>query len=123
MDLAEQDMSTLTYNPPERRRHPRTKLQMMLHGIRLDPDGGDVRDTLQMVDISRGGMGALVDRWLHPGQRIVLSLPLGPEGRRRNVFASIVRCQKVQQEDQIGLEFDLAALGATAGYTAVAAAA
>jgi len=108
---------------PERRRHPRTRLQMVLHGIRLDPDGGDVQDTLQMVDISRGGMGAVTDRWLYPGQRIVLRLPLAPDGRRKNMYASVVRCQKVQEGYRVGLEFDLSTVGATAGYGAAAVAA
>ena len=116
-------MESIPYNPPERRRHPRTKLQMMLHGIRLDPDGGDVRDTLQMVDISRGGMGAVVDRWLYPGQRIVLSMPLDPEGRRKNVYATVVRCKKVQEGYRTGLAFDLAGVGATTGYRPAHAAA
>ena len=116
-------MTTVTYKPTERRRHPRTRLSMMLHGIRLDPDGGDVRDTLQMVDISRGGMGAVADRWLYPGQRIVLCLPMHPDGRRRNVYAAVVRCQKARQGYRIGLEFDRVGAGASAGYEAAAAAA
>ena len=116
MRLAEQDMANIQYKPPERRRHPRTKLQMVLHGIRLDPDGGDVRNTLQMVDISRSGMGAVVDRWLYPGQRIVLSMPLHPEGRRKNIYATVVRCRKIREGYRIGLEFDLVSLGATTSY-------
>lgn len=116
-------MTMVSYNPPERRKHPRTRLSMMLHGIRLDPDGGDVRDTLQMVDISRGGMGAVVDRRLRPGQRIVLCLPMHPDGQRRNVYASVVRCQKASEGYRVGLEFEFVAVGATAGYASAAAAA
>ena len=108
---------------PERRRHPRTQLAMMLHGIRLDPDGGDVCSTLQMTDISRSGMGALADRWLCPGQRIVLCVPLHSEGGRRNVCSTVVRCRKVQEGYRIGLQFDRGSLGATLGAAPVAAAA
>lgn len=96
---------------------------MMLHGIRLDPDGGDVCDTLEMVDISRGGMGVVTERWVYPGQRIVLSLPLHPDGRRKNVYATVVRCQKGQQGYRLGMEFDLSAVGATAGRLPIAVAA
>jgi len=95
---------------------------MMLHGIHLDPDCRDVQDTLQMVDISRSGMGAITDRWLYPGQRILLSLPLRSDGGRRNVAATVVRCHKVREGYHVGLEFDTQALGEATGYTAAVAA-
>jgi len=116
-------MNKVGYFPPERRRHPRTRLSMMLHGIRFDPDGGDVRDTLHMVDISRSGMGAKSDRCLYPGQRIVLSLPLRPDGGRRNLYATVIRCRKDQQGYHVGLEFDHAALGTMVGEAPAARAA
>ncbi|KKL44945.1 hypothetical protein LCGC14_2360600, partial [marine sediment metagenome] len=96
----------------ERRRHPRTQLKMTLHGVRLDPDGGDVYDTLQMTDISRCGLGALADRWLYPGQRIVLCLPLHPDGGRRNIYSTVIRCKKDRDDYHIGLEFDRGSLDA-----------
>jgi hypothetical protein len=70
------------YRPVDRRRHARTRLAMTLGCIRLDPDGGDVVDSLHMTDISLGGLGAYCNRPYYPGQRIVLSLPLS--GERRN---------------------------------------
>jgi len=100
---------------------------MTLHGIRLDPDGGDVYDTLQMQDISRSGMGAVSDRWLYPGQKIVLCLPTHPSSGRRNLAATVVRCQKAQDGYGIGLEFDHGSLNSAVGAppqrAAVAAAA
>ncbi len=108
---------------PERRRHPRTRMQMMLHGIRLDPDGGDVRDTLHMVNISRSGMGAVADRWLYQGQRIVLCLPLHPDGGRRNLYATVIRCGKDDDGYQVGLQFDHASLDASIVTPVTAAAA
>ena len=106
-------MNSVRYYPPERRRHPRTQLRMTLHGIRLDPDG-DVYDTLQMKDISRGGMGALTDRWLYPGQKIVLRLPKHPDSGRGNLSATVVRCQKSPDGYDIGLEFDNVGLNSAA---------
>lgn len=116
-------MSTTHYSPPERRRYPRTHLQMMLQGVRLDPDVGDVQNTLHMVDISRGGMGVVSDNWLYPGQRIVLSVPLHPEGGRSNLNATVVRCRKVEDGYRAGLEFDPSALGLAAYEAPVAMAA
>jgi len=72
----------------------------------MDPDGGDVLDKIQMMDISRSGLGAFSRRPFYPGQRIVLSLPISPEGRRRNVHATICRCRAIQDGYRIGLEFD-----------------
>jgi hypothetical protein len=116
-------MTTVSSMLPERRRHPRTRLQMTLRGIRLDPDGGDVSDTLRMVDISRSGMGAVFDRWLYPGQRLVLCLPLHEDGGRRNINASVRRCTKVAEGYRVGLQFDLDCLQACEPTPELAAAA
>ena len=108
----------------ERRRHPRTPLKMKLSGIRLDPDGGDVVDSLSMVDISRSGMGAICRRPFYPGQRIVLCLPISPEHGRRKIYATAVRCKECQDGYRVGFEFDSASLAGqfNADTPAVAAA-
>ncbi len=103
---------------PERRRHGRTKLQMRLKGIRLDPDGGDVVDTLQTVDISRSGLGAYGDRGFYPGQRMVLCLPVSQQSGRRSIYATIVRCRQLNQGYEVGLEFDSNAVGEWCGTAA-----
>jgi len=96
---------------------------MTLHGIRLDPDGGDVHDTLQMKDISRSGMGAVADRWLYPGQKIVLCLPVHPDAQRKNITATVVRCQKQQEGYRVGLEFDHVGQHSSVGVSHAVAAA
>ncbi|MDY6913526.1 MAG: PilZ domain-containing protein [Planctomycetota bacterium] len=105
-------MTAREQHPAERRRHPRTQLQIAVNSIRLDPDGGDVTDTLHMVDISRNGMGAVCDRSFYPGQRLVLCLPLSPAKGRRNIYARVVRCRPREDGYHVGLQFDLSALGA-----------
>jgi hypothetical protein len=121
--MLEMHMNTARYFPPERRRHPRTRLHLMLHGINLDPEAGEVRDTLEMLDISRGGMGAIADRWMYPGQKIILCLPLHPEGGRRNVYATVIRCGRQQGGYRVGLQFDHAAVSAVQGLGLARAAA
>ncbi len=116
-------MNNLQAFLPERRRHTRTQLNMMLHGIRLDPEGGDVHDTLQMMDISRSGLGAVSDRWLYPGQKVLLCLPLHPQGARKNMYATVVRCTKASDGYRIGLEFDRVVFGTSIGSPVAAAAA
>jgi len=95
----------------ERRRHPRTTLQMTVQGIRLEPEGGDVVETLHMIDISRCGMGAVSDRPFYPGQRMVLCLPPSPLGGRRNIYATAIRCRQCHEGYLVGLEFDNVSLG------------
>ncbi len=112
------------YRPADRRRHPRTSLAMTLGCIRLDPDGGDVVDSLHMTNISRSGLGALCRRSYYPGQRIVLNLPLPAGGGRRNVYATTVRCAQADKgEYGIGFEFDSPYVGSSFAQTQTVAAA
>ena len=91
------------YRPADRRRHPRTSLAMTLGCIRLDPDGGDVVDSLHMTNISRSGLGALC---------------------RRNVYATTVRCAQADKgEYGIGFEFDSPYVGSSFAQTQTVAAA
>ena len=110
-------MTEIPTSLPERRRHARTQLRMNLRVIRLDPDGGDVIDLLRMVDISKGGIGAISDRQFYPGQRIVLCLPLSSHSGRRNIHAKVVRCRQKESGFCIGLEFDSISVGAWGGYS------
>ncbi len=113
-------MNDYTGTWAERRRHPRTALRMSLSCIRLDPDGGDALDALDMTDISRSGMGAICERPFYRGQRIVLHLPAGETRGRRNIYASVVRSQPSNSGYRVGLEFDRAS--AAAWYSAPVAA-
>jgi hypothetical protein len=78
---------------------------MALRGLRLDPSG-DLVDIFHMLDISRGGMGAIVDRPYYRGQRVVMSLPVLEDGSRRSVYASVVRCRGDRDGYQVGLRFE-----------------
>ncbi len=116
-------MLRTTYSPKERRRHSRTQLDITLQGIRLDPDGGDVLNSLRMIDISKSGMGVLSDRPLYRGQRLVLALPFGVSSERRNVYASVVHYRSAQDNYHVGLEFDRASVGNWCGINGAVAAA
>jgi hypothetical protein len=113
--------STMTF-PMERRRHTRTQLQMTLRSIRLDPECGDVVDCLHMQNISRSGLGAIVDRPFYPGQRVVLFLPVQGQGRK-NVYARVVRCSQVRHAYEVGLEFETMSVGSWCGAPTEAVAA
>ncbi len=99
----------------ERRRHARTPHGVSILSVRLDPDGGDVVDNLEMVDISRSGMGATADRFFRRGQRIILSLPSDSDSGYRSIYATIVQCHQDGEDYRVGLEFDTTSAGAWGG--------
>ena len=107
-------MHDTTNNMAERRRHPRTQLKMTLPCLRLDPDGGDVIDSLQTVDISKSGIGAYCERPYYPGQRILLNLPISKTRGRRSIYASVVRCKPDQDGYHIGLQFEASSAASSA---------
>ncbi len=90
----------------ERRRHPRSTKRMKVNAIRLDPDGGDVVDTLETCDISRSGIGAISGRFFYPGQRVIVGVPLTDKNGRRNIYATVIRCRECEGGFHIGFAFD-----------------
>lgn len=118
-----QSMTTAT-NPRERRLYPRTQVQMTVQVLRMEPNGGDLVDQIQMVDISRGGIGAMTDRAFYPGQRLVLKLP-APGMDVRSICGTVRRCHRRGEQHMIGVEFDhpIASLCVDSESSSVAAAA
>jgi len=105
----------------ERRRHPRTYVQVTLQAIRLDPDGGDVVETLHTTDISRGGIGAMTGKPFYPGQRLMVVLSGSYGGPARSMCTTVVRCRPEQDGYRVGLKFDSSAMGAWCGISGAAA--
>jgi len=89
----------------ERRMHPRTQVRMPVQAIRLDPDGGDLVHRMEMIDISRGGMGLVSNRSYYPGQRLVLKLP-APGMGVRSICAVVRRCRPDGERYRLGIQFD-----------------
>ncbi|MCY2931816.1 MAG: PilZ domain-containing protein [Planctomycetota bacterium] len=90
----------------ERRRHGRVHLEMALQAVRLETDNVDVVDRLHMIDVSRGGVGAISDRSYYPGQRVLIYLPLTGQSGRRVLYATVRRCRRHAQGYHLGMEFD-----------------
>lgn len=106
----------------ERRQHQRLCLQIKLQCIRLDPEGGDVVDTIETTDISRTGLGAISMRPYYPGQRILVCMPMSSQNGRRNIYGTIIRCRQLEEGYHLGVQFDGMALAGFANGPAVAAA-
>ena len=97
----------------ERRRHSRASVHIGVRCIRLDPYEGDVIDKVDMVDLSRGGVGVVSDNWYYPGQKVVVCLPAAAEHGKRQIRATVRRCLSRQEDGyHIGFEFDHNSLNA-----------
>lgn len=94
---------------------------MPLWCLRLDPDGCDVVDVLDTVDISHSGVGVRAERLYYPGQRMVVSLPMSDAQGHRNIYATVVRCQPQDRSNRIGLRFDSASIGSWCGISGMPA--
>ncbi|MDP6636794.1 MAG: PilZ domain-containing protein [Phycisphaerae bacterium] len=109
----------------ERRRHSRASVHVGVRCIRLDPHEGGVIDEVDMVDLSRSGVGAVSDNWYYPGQKVVVCLPADTDHGKRQMQATVRRCLSRQEPGyRIGLEFDHNSLNnwSSLSSTAVAAA-
>lgn len=117
-------MTSVDTYPPERRMYPRTQVQMRVQVLRLDPNEGDLVDELQMVDISRNGIGAVCERMFYPGQRLIMKLPAAGMDVR-NIRGQVRRCDRLDDRFIIGVEFDhpIASLCVDGSGASVAAAA
>ncbi len=108
----------------ERRRHPRTMLQLGVRCVRLDPHEGDVIDRIHTVDSSRSGLGAVSDLAYYPGQRVILCMPRQDGDGDRRVYATVRRVRSDKRDGyQLGLEFEHVSLGSwgtASNLTAVA---
>ena len=106
----------------ERRLYPRTQVRMPVQVTRMDPDGGDLLEQIEMMDISRGGLGALAGRWHYPGQRVVLRLP-APGMSVRSICGIIRRCAAADGMFHLGIEFERPLTSLCADEPRIAAAA
>jgi hypothetical protein len=106
----------------ERRLYPRTQISMPVQVTRMDPDGGDLVEQVEMVDISRGGLGFLAGRWHYLGQRVMVRLPGAGMGVR-NICGIVRRCIRTDGTYRVGVEFErpIASLCADAPNIAAAA--
>lgn len=92
--------------------------------IRLDPHDVDVIDEVDMVDLSRSGVGAVTEKWYYPGQKVVVCLPADSEYGKRQLKATVRRCLSRHAEGfRIGLEFDNSSLGSWSSLSVTAMAA
>lgn len=100
-------METLTMVQPdvaERRRYPRWKWNAELQTIYVSSEGRRIIEMIRVVDISKGGLGAVTRDEHTEGEHFVLGLP-EPSGRTRYVHAKVVRTWNDDTGPHIGMQF------------------
>lgn len=97
--------------PPatDRRCYPRKSLSLRVQGKRLDHSVDARREpflNLQMKDVSVGGLAALSQTALRPGERVAVFFP--PEGNARgwDAYGRVLRVAPAAVGYDVALEFD-----------------
>lgn len=93
----------------ERRIFPRKEIKALVEGTRCDhaiPALQQPHLTLTLRDLSLGGLSAISDTPVHPGERLAVYFP--PQGTRGGWDASgrVVRCAPSGMGYRVAMEFD-----------------
>ena len=99
-----QTQTTSQRGVQERRRFPRWSWDAQIQGIYIDSDGRKTVEMIQAVDISKGGLGAIISGEHQIGEHFVVGLPQ-PCGRTRYVHAKVVRCWNDDEGSHVGMKF------------------
>ena len=86
-----------------RRAYPRVEVVIP---VELDVEPGGVTTTGSVIDLSRGGLLAMVQHQIKVSERCVVRFPIG-EGRYSGVrSATVVRSQAAESSYLVALQFD-----------------
>jgi hypothetical protein len=103
------DLGDADVFPLERRRADRHCISGRVTAVRserLDDGPHNHICSLQMLDISDSGLGAVVGEPVEPGSRIAVFFPPhGPE-HGFDLLGTIVRCQRREQGWEVGIQFE-----------------
>jgi hypothetical protein len=100
-------VSQAASNPNERRRYRRSVIGIPIHAVRRDTPENDPSRLigLHILNVSRGGVGAITqDPLRHREPLVLLFPPLGP-GRGRDTDAQVLRCDRAGNCYAVGIAF------------------
>lgn len=93
----------------DRRLFPRTESRLHVQGFRLDHTV-EARQhphlSLDLCDISLGGIGALSDMPLHKGEQVTISFPQTSRGMGWDAYGRVIRCQPSGTGYRVAVEFN-----------------
>ena len=109
MRLVRDDEVDIARQTRERRVFPRRPMQLTIAGHRLDhsiPARRQPTLELNLRDVSAGGLSALTDTALFPGESIAVTFP--PSGLQRGWDARgrVVRCEPAALGYRVAVEFE-----------------
>jgi hypothetical protein len=93
----------------ERRLFPRKEVHAWVEGCRLDHSLSALRDrrvSFALRDLSLGGMSALSQAPMQPGERVGVFFP--PQGSHRgwDAYGRVIRCEASATGYRVAVEFD-----------------
>ncbi len=99
----------ITGSGAERRVFPRKEISARIEGRRLD-HSIDARQqpqlSLQLRDVSLGGLSAITDRAVGRGERISVFFPPQGPARGWDAYGRIIRCDPSPAGFRVAVEFD-----------------
>jgi len=101
-------VSNAPVTPQDRRRFRRSIVGMPLQAVRHNAPQDDPRRVvgLRVLNVSRGGVGAVAQDLLRPAETVTLFFPpLGP-GRGRDAAGMVVHCKECGDHFAIGIAFE-----------------
>lgn len=104
---AGESVSQSASNPSERRRYRRSVIGIPIHAVRRETPENDPRRLvgLHILNVSRGGVGAISQEALQRREPLVLLFPpLGP-GRGQDTLAQVIRCDRAGDCYAVGIAF------------------
>ena len=109
MRLAQTSHDDAATDAAERRIFPRKEIKAVVEGVRCDHSVPALKRpqlTLALRDLSLGGLSAISDTPVNPGERLAVYFP--PQGTRGGWDASgrVVRCAPSGMGYRVAMEFD-----------------
>ena len=101
-------MSQTPSDPQERRRFPRSVVEIPIQAVRRRAQPGDPRRLigLHVLNISRSGVGAMAQEPLEERESLMLFFPPMGSGRGHDTPAEVVHCTASGGRCSVGIAFE-----------------
>ena len=107
--LLDNPMKLVADSGADRRMFPRKELKCVARGKRLDHSiqaRQDPRLALTVRDVSMGGLSAIVEKPIGPGEKLNVFFPASERGSQWDAIGRVIRCSPSGAGYRIAVEFD-----------------
>ncbi len=107
--LLDRPMRLVPDSGADRRMFPRKEMKVVARGKRLDhsvPARQDPRLSLSIRDVSMGGLSAIIEKPIVPGEKLNVFFPASDSSRPWDAIGHVLRCDPSGAGYRIAVEFD-----------------